>query len=55
MFENLIESKPKKQRTVGQSVVSVIVHGILIFCAVKATQGVAEAVTTGRSTPPWCS
>jgi protein TonB len=44
VFENLIESKPKKQRTLGQSVVSVIVHGILIFFAVKATQGVAEAV-----------
>ena len=47
MFENLIESKPKKQRTVGQSVVSVVLHGILIFFAVKATQGVAEAVDDG--------
>ncbi|HEU5170391.1 MAG TPA: TonB family protein [Gemmatimonadales bacterium] len=44
MFENLIESKAKKQKTVGQTVVSVLVHGLLIFGAVKATQGVAETI-----------
>ncbi len=44
MFENLIESKPKAQRTLGQSVLSVVVHGAIIFGAVKATQGVAETI-----------
>lgn len=42
MFDNLIESKPKKQRTFGQTLVSLVVHGVLIFAAIKATQGVAE-------------
>lgn len=42
MFDNLIESKPKKQRTLGQTTVSVVVHALLIFGAIKATQGVAE-------------
>ena len=44
MFENLIESKPKAQRTLGQSALSLLVHGALIFGAVKATQGVAETI-----------
>jgi periplasmic protein TonB len=44
VFENLIESKPKGSRTVGQSILSVLVHGGLIFGAVKATQGVAETI-----------
>ncbi len=42
MFETLIESKAKKKRTVGQTLVSLVVHGVLIFAAVKATQSVAE-------------
>ncbi len=44
MFENLIESKQRGQRTIGQSVLSVLVHVGLIFGAVKATQGVAETI-----------
>ena len=36
MFENLIESKQKGSRTIGQSILSVLVHGGLIFGAVKA-------------------
>jgi protein TonB len=44
VFENLIESKAKSTRTVGQTVMSVVVHGLLIFGAVKATQGVAETI-----------
>ena len=44
MFDNLIESKPKKQRTFMQMVFSVVVHGLLIFGAIKATQGVAETI-----------
>ena len=44
MFENLIESKQKKQRTLGQTVLSVVLHVLLIVGAVKATQGVAETI-----------
>lgn len=44
MFDNLLESKPKKKRTAGQTVMSVVVHGLLLFGAVKATQGVADVV-----------
>ena len=42
MFETLIESKPKKQRKVGQTVFSMIFHGLLIAGAVKVTAGAAE-------------
>ncbi len=44
MFENLIESKQKGQKTLGQTVLSVLVHAAVIFGAVKATQGVAETI-----------
>jgi protein TonB len=44
VFENLIESKQKGQRTIGQTILSVLVHGAIIFGAVKATQGVAESI-----------
>lgn len=44
MFDNLIESKPKKQRTVGQSLLSVALHLGLAALAIKATTGAAEAV-----------
>jgi periplasmic protein TonB len=44
VFENLLESKAKKQRTVGQTIMSLVLHGLLVFAAVKATQGVAETV-----------
>ncbi len=44
MFENLLESKAKKQRTVGQTIMSVALHALLVAAAVKATQGVAETV-----------
>jgi periplasmic protein TonB len=44
VFENLLESKAKKQRTAGQTILSLVLHGLLIFAAVKATQGVAETV-----------
>ncbi|MEO8294220.1 MAG: energy transducer TonB [Gemmatimonadota bacterium] len=43
MFDTLIESKPKKQRTAGQTVFSVIIHGLLIAGAVRITAGAAEA------------
>ncbi|TFG44703.1 MAG: energy transducer TonB [Gemmatimonadales bacterium] len=44
MFEILVESKPAKQRSTGQFVVSVIVHGLVITGAVMATKGAAEVV-----------
>ena len=44
MFDNLIESKAKRQTTLGQTVVSVLLHAGLIFGAIKATQGVAETI-----------
>ena len=44
MFENLIESKRKKQKSLGQSITSVIVHILIIFAAVKATSGAAETL-----------
>jgi len=44
VFENLIESKQKGTRTIGQTVLSVLVHGGVIFGAVRATQGVAESI-----------
>jgi protein TonB len=44
VFENLIESKQKGTRTIGQTILSVIVHGGLVLGAVKATQGVAETI-----------
>lgn len=44
MFENLIESQPKKERTIGQTIMSVVVHAALIVGAIKATQGAAEIV-----------
>jgi len=44
VFENLIESKQKNQRTFGQTVLSFLIHGLIILGAIKATQGVAESV-----------
>lgn len=51
MFENLIESKPVKQRTIGQTILSVVVHLLLVFVAIKATQGAAEAVAELNERP----
>ncbi len=42
MFDNLIESKQKKQKSFGQTATSLLLHGVIIFAAVKATQGIAE-------------
>ena len=44
MFENLIESKPKAKKSIGQSLVSLLVHGAVIFAAVKVTAGAAETI-----------
>ena len=39
MFNNLIESKPKKQRSLGATVISAIFHGAIIGLSVYATAG----------------
>ncbi|HEV8358708.1 MAG TPA: energy transducer TonB [Gemmatimonadales bacterium] len=44
MFENLIESKPKKTRTFKQSVFSLILHVVLGYAAIRATAGAAETM-----------
>jgi protein TonB len=44
MFENLIESKPKKTRTFKQSVTSLVLHVVLGYGAIKATAGAAETM-----------
>lgn len=44
MFENLIESQPQRQRSLGGTATSILLHVLLIFGAVKATQGAAEVV-----------
>ena len=40
MFENLIESKQKSQRSLGQTVLSVVLHVLIVFGAVKASLAV---------------
>ncbi len=42
MFENLIESQPKRQRTMGQTFSSLVIHLALGYGAIKATSGAAE-------------
>ncbi|MGI9040022.1 MAG: TonB family protein [Gemmatimonadales bacterium] len=44
MFENLIESKPKAKKSVGQTLMSLVIHGLVIFGAVKVTTGAAETI-----------
>lgn len=45
MFEVLLESKAKKQRSTTQFLTSVVLHGVLIFVAVQATKGAAKELT----------
>jgi protein TonB len=44
VFENLIESKPKARKSLGQTVLSILVHAAVIFAAVKVTTGAAEGI-----------
>ncbi|HEU4569705.1 MAG TPA: energy transducer TonB [Gemmatimonadales bacterium] len=44
MFDNLIESKPKKSRSTGQMLVSVLFHAGLVLLLIKVTKGAAETV-----------
>ena len=41
MFNNLLESKPKKQRQTGGTVASIVMHSILVGLAVYATANAA--------------
>lgn len=45
MFENLIESKPKKVRTFKQSAMSLVLHLSIGYLAIRATAGAAEELT----------
>ena len=45
MFENLIESKPKKVRTWKQQTVSVVLHLVIGYAAITATKRAAEELT----------
>jgi periplasmic protein TonB len=49
MFENLIETKPKKPKTVKQFVLSVIIHVVLIGGAVYGTLQAKEALEKPRA------
>ena len=44
MFENLIESKPKKTQSGKQMLLSLLLHGVLGAAAIWATTGAAETV-----------
>ena len=44
MFENLIESKSQGKKSLGQSILSLLVHAAVIFAAVKVTTGAAETI-----------
>jgi protein TonB len=44
MFNNLIESKPKKQRTVGGLILSGVIHAVLITAAVYGTLQAKESI-----------
>jgi protein TonB len=44
MFENLIESQPKRFKSFGQSVLSLVLHVALGYGAIVATAGAAEQI-----------
>jgi periplasmic protein TonB len=44
VFENLIESQDKSKKSIGQTILSFIVHAVVIVAAVKVTAAGAEAV-----------
>ena len=44
MFDNLIESKPKKTKSGRQLVTSMVLHVLIVFALVWATKGAAETV-----------
>jgi protein TonB len=44
VFNNLIESKPQKTRSLGSTIFSVVAHAVVISLSVVATKQVGEAV-----------
>jgi len=44
VFNNLIESKPQKQRSLGSTIFSIVAHAVVITMSVIATKQVGEAV-----------
>jgi TonB family protein len=44
VFENLPESGRKKKKGLGQTTMSFVLHGVLIYAAIKATAGAAETL-----------
>lgn len=48
MFNNLLESNAKKQSTTSGTIVSFVVHALLIWGAVVATKNVGEAIEEAR-------
>ena len=44
MFDNLIETKKKKQRTLGGTIISVVIHAVAITAAVYGTLHAREAI-----------
>jgi len=44
VFNNLIESKPQKQKSLGSTVFSIVLHAVIITMSVYATKQVGEAV-----------
>jgi len=44
VFDNLVESKPKRARSVKETAFSVLLHVVLVYAAVKATAGAAETL-----------
>ncbi|MDZ4389240.1 MAG: hypothetical protein U0974_05885 [Gemmatimonadales bacterium] len=39
MFEILVESKPKQERTISETVISVVCHALLALATIQATRG----------------
>ncbi|MCX5761830.1 MAG: hypothetical protein NTW72_10080 [Gemmatimonadetes bacterium] len=48
MFNNLLESKPQKQKSVGGSIASFIMHVFLIWVAVVATANAGEKMREAK-------
>lgn len=44
MFDNLVVSKPQRKRSLSEGAISLILHVVLIYGAIKATAGAAETL-----------
>ena len=52
MFNNLLESKPKKQRQTGGTVASIVMHSLLVGLAVYGPRSAVDKVTKGAHMHP---